>query len=391
MKRVLIFSTAYIPFVGGAEVAIKEITDRLKDEYVFDMLTVRLSRDVLKRERVGAITVYRVGWGIGVIDKLLAPFLGALLTLRLNAEHRYDAYWTMMATFMSGAAFIANIISLKKKVPIVLTLQEGDSDAYLKTRWFGLVDLSWRLALSHASFLTVISTYLAERAQRLGYKGHAELIPNGVDVGRFEKIDEAFSLGALRGQWNLSQDDTVLFTSSRLVEKNGVEDVIRALPLLPERFKFVIAGTGVLEGKLRDIARELEVDARVRFLGFVPHEKLPQHLRGSEIFIRPSLSEGMGNSFIEAFAAWVPVIATQEGGIADFLFDPFLNPDKPSTGRAVPTRNSQAIAAATLWYRDPANRAHVADIVENAHMLAKEKYSWDGIARAMGDVFDKVS
>ena len=104
--------------------------------------------------------------------------------------------------------------------------------------------------------------------------------------------------------------------------------MIRALPLTNTKVVFVVCGIGPDEEKLKALAIKLGVEERVRFVGQVEHSDLPAVLHGSDIFIRPSRSEGMGNSFIEAMAASVHVIATQEGGISDFLFDEKKNPDK---------------------------------------------------------------
>ena len=144
-KKILIFSTAYYPFVGGAEIAIKEITDRISD-CSFDLITAKLKPGLPNFERVGNINVYRLGFGVAILDKLLLPFLGVVKVKRLNNKNQYNFYWAMMVTFASGAGFIANLIS-NKKVPIILTLQEGDSEEYLKTKWFGILNLAWRLAL----------------------------------------------------------------------------------------------------------------------------------------------------------------------------------------------------------------------------------------------------
>ena len=103
-----------------------------------------------------------------------------------------------------------------------------------------------------------------------------------------------------------------------MVIKNGVGDVIKALPKLSENIKFVILGEGELKQKLIKLAKDLGVSDRVIFKGFVSHEKIPKYLKACDIFIRPSLSEGMGNSFIEAMACRIPVIATPVGGIVDF-------------------------------------------------------------------------
>src|SRR4051812_13253553 len=62
MKRILIFSLAYVPYIGGAEVAIKEITNRMgAGEYEFDMITLRFDSNLPKEERIGNVNVYRIG------------------------------------------------------------------------------------------------------------------------------------------------------------------------------------------------------------------------------------------------------------------------------------------------------------------------------------------
>jgi glycosyltransferase involved in cell wall biosynthesis len=108
---------------------------------------------------------------------------------------------------------------------------------------------------------------------------------------------------------------------------------------------------------------------------------MPLVLQACDIFIRPSRSEGMGNSFVEAMAAGLPVIATQEGGISDFLFDAKKNPDKSTTGWAVDRDSPEQIADAVKDII--ANPEKVARVVATAKKMAFEKYDWDIIARDM--------
>ena len=105
----------------------------------------------------------------------------------------------------------------------------------------------------------------------------------------------------------------------------------------------------------------------------------------ADIFIRPSRSEGMGNSFIEAMATGLPVIATQAGGIADFLFDPKKNPDRPATGWAVDKDSPEQIAAAAKQILQ--NPEQVKIITGNAYQLVKANYDWEKIAH---DILNKI-
>ncbi len=360
-KRILIFSTAYFPLVGGAEVAVKEITDRLSD-IQFDLITARFKKDLPRMEKTGNVNVYRLGFGLSLLDKLLLPFWGAAFALSLNKKNHYDFFWCIMVTFASGGAYIANWF--QKSVPIILTLQEGDSESHLRFRWLGLIDLSWRLALVRTDILTVISNYLAERARRLGYKGRVEIIPNGVDLKKFQNQESRIK----------NHDEITLITTSRLVEKNGVGDIIDALKYLPENVSLKILGIGPLENDLKLKIKNCKLEGRVEMLGLVEQSQIPIHLHNANIFIRPSLSEGMGNSFIEAMAAGLPVIATPVGGIVDFLHD-------GETGLFCEVKNPKSIAEQVKKLID--NPELKNELVETANRMVKEKYDWDLVARNM--------
>ena len=385
MKRILVFSTAYFPHVGGAEVAIRELALRMQEEYTFDIICARYEKGLPSIEKMEEATVYRVGVGIRPIDKILSPFLGTVLALQLKAKHHYDLYWAMMATYGSGGAYLANLLTPWSRVPIVLTLQEGDPPEYLRSKHFGLVQLSWKLALMQSTSVSVISNYLGELAREFGYKGEYALVPNGVDGTRFKNVS-ADEIQKAKEKLQKKEGETFLITTSRLVTKNACDDVVRALALLSEQVHFIVCGVGDDEPMLRSLAKELGVEGRVHFLGLVSHSEIPALLKACDIFIRPSRSEGMGNSFIEAFAARVPVIATQEGGIADFLFDRVKNPDKPSTGFAVAKDSPQEIADAVTYIT-----THIEEVrqtVENASQLADKEYIWDSLAKKMQKVFD---
>src|SRR3989344_316010 len=360
-KRILIFSTSYFPLVGGAEVAVKEITDRLP-EIEFDLITARQHKKFANVEKIGNVTIYRLGLGNVILDKLLVPYWGAIKAVKLNRDKHYAAFWCIMVSFASGAAYIANWF--QKKVPVVLTLQEGDSEEWLRYRWLGLIDLSWRLALRRTAILTAISNYLLERAKRLGYTGKSCVIPNGVNAERFLNPKSRI----------LNPDNVVLITTSRLVEKNGVGDIIEAMKFLPENFKLQIIGSGPLEKSLNFKVKSLKLENKIEFMGEVPHYDISKYLHEADIFIRPSLSEGQGISFIEAMAAGLPVIATPVGGIPDFIRD-------GETGLFVEPKNPQLIAFQVQ--KLVSDRVLRDKITINAKRMVMEKYDWNLLAREM--------
>ncbi|TSC70615.1 MAG: glycosyl transferase group 1 [Parcubacteria group bacterium Gr01-1014_46] len=383
-KRILILSTAYYPFVGGAEVAIKEITDRLGNDFDFDLITAKLKKGLPKIEKVGNVTVYRIGNGNVTWDKILLPFRGFLLVRKLNKRNEYFCMWGMMATFGSGAGYIFNIyrkLTFQKRIPMILTLQEGDSEAHLNFRWLGLIALSWKLALRNTDVLTAISNFLLNRAEKNGYKGESFLVPNGVDVDLFGKeIDENVRVD-MKNTLGKKDGEIFLVTTGRLTHKNATDDIISALPKLNKDISLVVIGRGDDGPKLQKLANDLGVAHRVKFLGFVPYTDIPKYFSTCDIFIRPSRSEGFGNSFIEAMAAKLPVIATPVGGIVDFIND-------KETGVYCSPNNPQSIAkAVNLILEDDSLRNQM---VENAYNRVKDRYDWNHVSVQMKEVFDKA-
>ena len=112
------------------------------------------------------------------------------------------------------------------------------------------------------------------------------------------------------------------------------------------------------------------------------HPEIPDYLSVCDVFIRPSRSEGFGNSFIEAMAAKIPVIATPVGGIVDFL-------DDNETGIFCAPNNPQSIARSVKLIME--NKDLVDKIVSNSYKMVTQRYSWDHVSEKMKGVFDKVS
>lgn len=384
MKRVLIFSLAYYPHIGGAEIAVKEITDRI-DDIEFHLITLCFSGEP-REERIGAVQVHRVGAGASYLQKVLFVPRAARCAARLQRTQPFDAFWAMMSYMLFPIVLLR---ARGIRVPYLLTLQEGDPFAHVFDR---LRILPFRPLLTagfkHASAVQAISTFLAAWAKRAGFPGTPDIIGNGVDGAGFARAHAEADIVALREALGKKAADVFLVTTSRLVPKNASDVVIRALPLLPEHIHFIIYGIGHDEMLLRELAVKMGVKDRVHFKGQISHADLPRALAACDIFIRPSRSEGMGNSFIEAMAAGLPVIATQEGGIADFLFDAKRNPDKETTGWAVDKDSPEQVAAAVEDIL--AHPAQVARVKATAKNLVLNQYDWKYSAQKIRALFDRV-
>lgn len=395
MKKILIFSLAYYPHVSGAEIAVKEITDRISPEDIeFHMVTMRFSTADFPEDQIGNVRVYRVGSSSSYLSKILFIPRAALKAAQLHKEKKFDALWALMSYMVLPIVLMKKLgvaLLFSNAVPsYVLTLQDGDPFEHVFDRLHIRPFRAWlKKGFTEAQVVQVISQYLGNWTRRVGYAGAVEVIPNGVDVSLFGKEIPIAKVDACKRKIGKKEGEVWLVHTGRLVKKNGLDVVIRAMPLLPLNTRLLLIGSGVEGRALKDLTDKLGVAARVHFLGSVDNKELPVYLRACDIFIRPSRTEGFGTSFIEAFAAGIPVIATQVGGIADFLFDWKRNPADPPTGFAVdPDSPEQINQAVRIIY---GNQETVKMVVDNARALVIQKYDWSLVAKAMRErVFSKA-
>jgi glycosyltransferase involved in cell wall biosynthesis len=323
-------------------------------------------------EQIGNVMVHRILKRTGVFQKLLFPFVAFFAAKRLHHDRPYDAVWAIMASYAgyAGALF-------KKKypeIPLVLTIQEGDHFG----RREGVLQHWFRKIFRAADHIQAISDFLADWSRAMGALCPIRVVPNGVDFDNFSHSISLDRRNELRTGLGFSSEDVILVTASRLVYKNAVDDVISALAYLDPSCKALILGSGQDEAKLKREAARLKLNSRVVFKGFVPHAELPRYLQASDIFVRPSRSEGLGNSFLEAMAAGIPVIATAVGGIPDFLTD-------GETGLFCDVDDPRSIAQkAEKLLRDAESRDY---IVRRAREMVRDRYGWQRIAAEMQEIF----
>jgi glycosyltransferase involved in cell wall biosynthesis len=143
----------------------------------------------------------------------------------------------------------------------------------------------------------------------------------GIDTKKFspqessEKIREAFGM----------PNSPVIISLRNLEPLYDVKSLITAIPLVlkesPEA-KFVIAGRGSQEVKLKELAKSLEVSDSIRFVGFIPNDELPKYLIMSNIYVSTSLSDaGIAASTAEAMACGLPVVITDFGDNRNWVED----------------------------------------------------------------------
>lgn len=375
-KHIVVFTLAYFPLVGGAEIALREVAKRLKKDYRFTIITARMSKKVQKRDTIDGIPIIRVGLGSKKADKLMYP----ILAVREAAKHKPDMIFALLE---NQAALAGQLYAQLFGTPLVINLQSGDSEPYIYKK-LGPFSFLYNRVYNKKHHYAVLSRYLRQRALNHQIPAqHITIIPNGVDLELFNPARyNPEELSTLRKKLDLN--GTVLITASRLTYKNAVDDIISALPLLLKKtsITLIICGVGEDRDKLKTLAKQLGVDRHIRWVGLIPYPELPKYLLVSDIFIRPSISEGFGNSFIEALACGKPIIGTHVGGIPDFL-------THEKTGLICKVRSPPDLALQAL--RLIQNKQLAQATSRAGQLMVREKYSWDHIALQFDSLFKKVA
>lgn len=148
---------------------------------------------------------------------------------------------------------------------------------------------------------------------------HSTLMYNALDFQRFQSV-HPFNRHKIRSQIGIPEDAKVIGTVGRLVPQKGHTFLLQAMSLLIKKFTdlhLVIIGTGPLEKKLKQEAFTLGIDHRVHWLG--ARSDVEILLTTFDLFVLPSLWEGLSTVILESLAANVPVVATRVSGTSELL------------------------------------------------------------------------
>ncbi|MGB2572414.1 glycosyltransferase [Micromonospora citrea] len=216
---------------------------------------------------------------------------------------------------------------------------------------------------------------------RLGVpRSKMALIPSGVDEQMFRPQGPAAPRDPARHR---------ILTVGRMVERKGIQDVIRALPAVPDAECVVVGGPPAellpadgFARRLSALAESCGVADRVKLLGAVPREEMSSWYRSADVLVAAPWYEPFGLTPLEGMACGVPVIGTNVGGIADTVVDGL-------TGDLVPPRDPRALGTALRrLLTDKVRRFAYATAALDR---IRSRYSWKRCAEQLGAVYATVA
>ena len=227
----------------------------------------------------------------------------------------------------------------------------------------------YRFIWSKAKIVTANSQNLKELAQLSRPRQKLQVVYNGVDTNQF------------RPRKKDSQPFTVLSTS-RLIKRKGIKHLIdgyfKFQQTVPNS-RLILAGDGNLRSEFERWVRQLDISTKVVFKGAVPHEKMAPIYRQADVFVLPSLNEGMSNSLLEAMASGLPIITTNTGGTAELV-------DK-TNGIVIRKESSEDITAAL---KTLCENKTLLNQMGSASRKKAEELSWTQMAEKYLELYERM-
>ncbi len=168
----------------------------------------------------------------------------------------------------------------------------------------------------YTDVLITINNEDYERAKKFKAKKVVYVPGIGVDSSKFANVN--IDRNKKRSELGISDNTVVLLSIGEMIKRKNHETALKALSKLNNRnFIYLICGRGELEGYLKEMTKKLDIEDKVRFLGF--RNDIPEICLVSDIFVFPSYQEGLPVSVMEAMSAGLPIVSSSIRGNTDLI------------------------------------------------------------------------
>ncbi len=212
---------------------------------------------------------------------------------------------------------------------------------------------------------------------------HFYELPNGVDATRFSPTTK--DVGVMERHGITADEHVVLFVGGldQAHYFKGVGYLIEAMSRLkqaPYLWKLVIVGEGDLKIGLQSLAKQLHIDSRTVFSGYVEHHDLPKYYNIADVVVLPSIdkSEAFGLALVEGMACAKPVVASNLAGVRSVI-------DDQKNGLLVELKNADDLAAKINYIL--ANPDVAVQFGVEGRKKVEERYSWGRIGEELERVY----
>lgn len=340
--RIAIFTNTYWPTVNGVAISVANLRRGLEaaghEVWVFAPAPPGFdpAQDEPRIVRFPAVAA-----PVEADYPLAVPYspavLKALRTVHFDLVHTEHPMWVgswgAWYARWAGKPLITTIHTQYETYSRLVPLPDALVDAYLRVQV--------RAYCNRCDWVTTPAASARDRLAARGVKTPIEVVYNPTDLSECFGADGR----ALRSDLGYNADELLLGYVGRLAPEKGLADLIKAageiLQRLPQA-RLLVIGDGPSRPKIEAMARALPHGDRIRFLGRVPHDRIPEYQAALDLFITGSQMEVQPLSFAEAFATGTPIVAYDVPGNNDMIEDGV-------TGRLVhPREGASGLAAAAV-------------------------------------------
>lgn len=336
--KIAFLTEKYTPDIGGLAISAERLARLLASAghqvYVFAP-SVNLPVTETRALSSNGIRLTRFG-AHKRVDETLVDWYELLMQ-----EHKRAPFDVIHAYFLTHAGFVAAYAGNYLNVPSVVSARGNDLDRDI----FDPARATHILyALQHASAITSNASELAKKANALISGLQISVIPNGVDTEHFKPLPRNNALAeslSLINRGQVQESSRVIGFVGELREKKGLRPLLSAYAQVnkTEPAALLIVGD-IRAGEDKQIFEDFRLshpEAQIMVTGYVSPTDLPAYYSLMDVFVHPSLRDGLPNALLEAMACGKAIITTPVGGILDTVID-------DANGRIVSTNNVDELA-----------------------------------------------
>lgn len=361
MKIVHLVNTGYDNFGGKERIVLDLLEEMLKREVGVSLICLR--DGIMQHEAATK----------GIPTKTMEPkwMLDPGIVLRLKSHLQREGV-DLLHTHDFRENVIGRMAGKLAGIPVVTTLHAHAKDCldlpYIKRWAFHSFDRATSPLSDH--FIAITNEGYQWLCDHFGEK-NATLIPNSIPADKFKHATQ-------RGQ----REKPIIGSAGRLDKQKGFHILVEAAHRVLQDgldMEFVLAGAGPKRNFLEAKISEFGIRDRFRLIGFI--EDMPTFFAEIDVFVLPSLTEGLPVVLLEAMASSLPVVASKVGGIPDILED-------GKNGIFVPPGNSSELASAIKRLAEDARLRD--ELGRNAFSTLQGRFSVGKMAGDTIAVYEKV-
>jgi phosphatidylinositol alpha-1,6-mannosyltransferase len=373
MRKNLFITLDFPPQKGGVATYISHICKHLpKDKIV-----------VLAHRKKEQLYKYDTNQDYKIIRKNFYPKWYNLIFFVFKIIKKYKIE-IIHNSHVIPLGYITLITKKIKKIPYIIYLHGLDIKLAKKNKWKNF----WlKIILNNAEYIIANSIFTKQEILKINPEydkkihiiypcPHERLFRGKSNIKTAQKYANKIISPRLNPENPVNQGQQILLTISRLVKRKGHSKVLQIMPKLLQKYPnlhYIIIGDGVQKQALQDLAKKLNIESNVDFLGTLATSALPAYFSICDIFIMPNLAlgedvEGFGIVFLEAAVFAKPVIGGNNGGAIESI-------KNGETGFLVdPNNTTELYDAVDRLLSDPDLCKRLG---ENGRQRLKEQFNWE--------------